>query len=369
MKTRKVYLLKDEAFTAAQTKTVDINIKDPISSFDIIVRMTNGSAMTEASVVKIHDEFSKIELTDGSDVIISASMRELQSLNAAELKTIPPMDCNLDNDAVQVEQCSIHFGVGKNDPKHYFEPVNFKNPQLKITNSFTTASATTWSASGHTLSVVANIIEEGAQPSEGFFMTKEIYAHTAVDAAIETIDLPRDFPYRLLMIEALKTAYSPISTVKKIKISCDADKYIPYDIDSRDLILENRAMFGILTQGLKKRLTGAGTIAADLYDQLKAAVTQGTSLSVVGLVTCAGEVITTEGLVGAAGVNALDTTETLFYASAFGYSLHSALYLPFGRLDEAKEWFDAAKWNDIKLKLTGESAAGTVKTVLQQLRS
>lgn len=369
MKTRKVYLLKDEAFTAAQTKTIDINVRDPISSIDIIVRMTNGAGMTEASVVKPHDEFTKIELVDGSDVIFSASMKELQALNAAELGKIPSMELTLETSAVQAEQCTIHFGVGKNDPSRYFEPALFKNPQLKITNTFTTAAATSWAATGHALSVVANIIEEGAEQNLGFFMTKEIYSHTAVDGAVETIDLPRDFPFRMIMIEALKTAYSPILTVEKLKLTCDADKYVPYDIDSRDLILENRAVFGMLTQGLKKRLTGAGTIKSDLFDLMKACVTQDTTLSAVGLVTTGGEVITTEVLVGAAGVNALSAVEGVCYAVAFGYSLHSALYLPFGRLNEPEDWFNPTPYGDIKLKLTGESAVGTVKTVIQQLRS
>lgn len=368
MKTRKVYLLKDEAFTAAQTKTVDINVRDPISSIDIIVRMTNGAAMTEASVVKPHDEFTKIELLDGSDVLVSASMKELQALNVPELGTIPSMELTLESGAVQAEQCTIHFGTNKNDPERYFMPVNFKNPQLKITNTFTTAAATTWAAAGHSISVVANIIEEGAGPNRGFFMTKEIYSHTAVDGGVETIDLPRDFPYRMIMIEALKTANSPILTIEKLKLTCDADKYVPYDIDSRDLILENRAMFGILKQGVKKRLTGAGTIKVDLFDLMKACVTQDTTLSVVGLVTTAGEVITTEVLVGAAGVNVLSTVEGVCYAVAFGYSLHSALYLPFGRLGVPDDWFDPTPYGDIKLKLTGESAVGTVKTVIQQLR-
>jgi len=368
MKTRKVYLLKDDSFTAAQVKTVDINIKDPIASIDIIVRMTNGAAMTESSIVKPHDEFNRIELIDGSDVIVSASMRQLQALNAAEMRSMPPMSLSLENDAVQTEQATIHFGIGKNDPSLYFLPTLFKNPQLKITNAFTAAAVTSWAASGHTLSVVANIIEEGALPNAGFFMTKEVYAHTAVDGAIEVIDMPRDYAYRLIMIEALKTANSPILTVEKLKLTCDADKYVPYDIDSRDLMLENRALFGSFEQTLKKRLTGAGIIYADLYDLVKAVITQDTTLSVVGKLTISGEVLTTEVLIGAAGVNALSTVEGVCYAVAVGYGVHSSLYMPFGRLDQPSEWFDPTLWGDVKLKVTGESAVGTVKTVIQQLR-
>lgn len=369
MKTRKVYLLKDDAFTAAQTKTVDINIRDPISSIDIIIRMTNGAGMTEASIVKPHNEFTKIELIDGSDVLESCSMREWQSLNVAELRKIPSMELTLETSGVQCEMCTIHFGIGKNDPDHFFDPKMFTNPQLKITNTFTAAAATSWAAAGHAISVIANIIEEGQGSQRGFLMSKEIYAHTAVDGAIETIDMPRDWPYRLIMLECIKTGSSPILTLEKLKLTCEADKYIPYEIDTRDLILENRAIFGMLIQTMKKRITGAGIIYCDLYDMVKAALSQDTSLSLIGLVTVGGEAITMETDVGAAGVNALSTVEGVVYAIAFGYALHGALYLPFGKLDIPDDWFNSQKYGDIKLKLTGESAVGTVKTVLQQLRS
>lgn len=369
MKTRKVYLLKDDAFTAAQTKTVDINIKDPISSIDVIVRMTTGAGMTEASVVKPHNEFTKIELVDGSDVLESCSMREWQSLNVVELGALPPMELTLETSSVQAEMCTIHFGISKNDPEHFFDPTKFTNPQLKITNTFTAAAATSWAASGHAISVVANIIEEGASPHSGFLSAKEIYAHTAVDGAVETIDMPRDHPYRLIMLECIKTGSSPILTLEKLKLSCDADKYIPYDIDSRDLILDNVASFGMFNQGLKKRITGAGVIYSDLYHLLKAAVTQDTSASAVGLVTCAGEAITMEVLIGAAGVNTVSAAEGVCYAIASGFALHGALYLPFGNMHNPDDWFESNQYGDIKLKLTGESAVGTVKTVIQQLRS
>jgi len=120
MKVRKSYLIYQDAFTAARVKTQDINIADPISSLDVIVRMTNGAGMTEASIVKPHDEFTKIEVIDGSDVIASASMKELQALNAYETNYLPLMDQTLETSAVQIEACTIPFGLTLNDPKHYF---------------------------------------------------------------------------------------------------------------------------------------------------------------------------------------------------------------------------------------------------------
>ena len=369
MKMRKVYLLKDNAFTAARTKTEGIKVVDPISSIDIIVEMTNGATMTEASVVKPHDEFTVIDIADGSDHLVSASMEELQALNVAEMGKIPFMELTLDSAAVQREMCRIHFGLGNGDPNHYLRPGDFINPQISIVNTLTTPAATAWAATGHTLSVIANVIEEGVGAYEGFLTSKSMYAYDAVDAAIETIDMQRDFPYRLIQLQALKTGNSPILTLEKIKLSVDADKYIPIEIDADHLAMANAQLFGKLHQDLAKRLTGGGVIYTDLYHLANAYVTQDTTLSMVGLVTIAGEAVTTEVLVGAAGVNELSAAEGLVKAGVDGYGLHSCLYIPFGRLDHPEDWFKAQEYGDIKLKLTGESAEGAVKVLTQQLRS
>ena len=369
MRTRKVYLLKDESFAAAQTKVIDVNIVDPISSIDIIVEMTNGAAMTEASVVKPHDEFVKIELVDGSDVLASGSMEEFQALNFAEMFDMPYMELTLGNGAVQKEVCTIFFGLGRNDPSHYLVPSKYNNLQLRIQNTFTTAAATSWAATGHVLSIVANVIEEGAGADEGFLMAKEIYAYTAVDGAVETIDMPRDYPYRMIVLQALKTAYSPISSLEKIKISIDADKYVPVDIDSDHLIFDNAQLFGRAIQSLKKRITGAGVIYGDLYHLVEAELNQDTSASVVGLVTVAGEAVTMEVLIGAAGVNTVSAVEGVVTALLSGLAPHSCLYVPFESLWNPADWLRASQYGDIKLKLTGESALGAIKVFLQQLRS
>ena len=279
MKTRKVYILKDDSFTAARTKTQDINVIDPIASIDIIVEMTNGNAMTEASVVKPHDEFTKIEITDGADVLVSASMEELQALNVAELKALPYMGLTLEDSAVQKEMCRIHFGLGRNDPNHYLRPQDFANLQIKITNTFTTAAATSWAASGHYLTVIANVIDDGAGEYKGFLTTKSMYSFTAVDGAVETIDMPRDYPYRLIQIQALKTAARPDESIEKIKLTCDADKYIPIDVDCDHQVLENLIQFGRFSQVCKKRVKDADDkVYGDLYYDTDASVSGGTTL-------------------------------------------------------------------------------------------
>lgn len=279
MRTRKVYLLKDDSFAAARTKTLDVNVADPIASIDVIVEMTNGSAMTEASVVKIHDEFTTIELVDGSDVICSASMEEWQGLNFVEMGRVPYMNMTLEDDAIQQEVCHINFGIGMNDNNHYLRPSDFTNLQMRIVNTFTTAAATSWAASGHVISIVANVIESGIGDYQGFLSTKAMYEYTAVSGAWETIDMPRDYPYRLIMIQSEKTAKTPYDNLTNLKLTCDADKYVPIEIDVDHLLFDNLSRFGMATIEYKKRMKSAADVCySDLWYRASAAVAGGTTL-------------------------------------------------------------------------------------------
>jgi len=87
------------------------------------------------------------------------------------------------------------------------------------------------------------------------------------------------------------------------------------------------------------------------------------------LVTVAGEAVTMEVLIGAAGVNTVSAVEGVVTALLSGLAPHSCLYVPFESLWNPADWLRASQYGDIKLKLTGESALGAIKVFLQQLRS
>lgn len=302
MKTRKVYLKKDEAFTAAQTLTFPINVIDPISSIDIFIEMTNGSAMTEASVVKINAEFTGIVLKDGADILVSASMRELQSLNVAELGHAPLMLPTLEDNAVQQEMAHIHFGLSRNDPNHYLRPHDFNNLQMEITNTFTTAAATSWAASGHKITVIANVIDEGAGDYQGFLSPRSVYSYTCVDGTIEEIDVDRDFPIRLIQISSLVTGKRPDESISAIELNCDAGKHIPVDIDYDHLMFENFSQFAPITAKYLKRMTAAGnTLKTNIFYPFWGSVGGGTTLYLSQILSLTAEtaVIETYGQTGA----------------------------------------------------------------------
>lgn len=70
----------------------------------------------------------------------------------------------------------------------------------------------------------------------------------------------------------------------------------------------------------------------------------------------------------AAGDVVLDSDEMLVDVTVSGYSLHSAIYIPFGTPKDPASWFDAPQYESIKLKLTGEASLGVTKVLTQQMR-
>jgi len=292
MRTRQVYLKKDEAFTAAQTITFPINIRDPISSIDFIIEMKNGSAMTEASVVKINNEFTKLIVKDGATILNSVSMRELQSLNHAELGQPPLMLPTLEDNAVQQETATMHFGLSPTDPNHYIRPDNFDNLQIEITNTFTTAAATSWAASGHKITVIANVIDEGAGDYQGYLTAREVFSYTCVSGAIEEIDIDRDFPIRLMVISSLITGKRPDESISKLELNCDAGKYVPIELDYDHLMFRNFSQFSPATLKYRKRVTNAAdVIHTDLYYPLWGSAGGGTTLCAVHLLSITAEAL------------------------------------------------------------------------------
>ena len=70
----------------------------------------------------------------------------------------------------------------------------------------------------------------------------------------------------------------------------------------------------------------------------------------------------------AAGDVVLETAEALAVVGVTGYAPHSCAIIPFGGLKMHEDFFPSNSFGDIKLKLTGESAAGAIKVLISQLR-
>ena len=280
MKTRMNTLVSRKSFTSSDVIEKLISGKDPISFIDIIVRMTNGSAMTEASIVKIHDDVTKIEVIDGGDVLQSANMEEFQAIQSFMTKEMPFQTLTLDDNGVQTEMTRIHFGYFPFDPDHYLRPQDYDNLEIKVHITMTTAAATAWAAAGHDVTIIAGLMEEGYNSYQGFLSNRFARSYSAVDGTEEIVDIPTTQPINMILIQAFKTATRPDENIEIVKLDADDGKHIEMDMYMTELEAQNVTQFGEFSQVLKKRCTNAGDIIySDLFLNTSADVFGATTLT------------------------------------------------------------------------------------------
>jgi len=360
------YFKREATISDADTVIIDINIKDPISFIKIEYEATNGG--TSCIDHELHGDVSKIELVDGSDVLESLSMLEWQALNFYELKKLPHMLLSEAAGAKQEECCYIHFGRFQDDPEYYFDPTQFKNPQLRLTHNLTISATAGFATGTGKITVMARIIEEGAAPYKGFLMSKEKYSWTSGTSGDEEIDLPRDHPYRMLLIKALKTLLRPDEVLEKHKLSVDADKYIPFENYTEDIMDNNEKMFGLVQQAKRLLEADDGSALLDIYDIRKASIDARVDDHIATIESVDAEQVKI-GLydMTSPATPAFQTTAKNCDLFVEGVSPHAVICIPFGELNNPASWFPAPDFGDIKLYCT-QKAAGACAIVLQQLR-
>jgi len=367
-KFRDYYFKREASVSDSDTVIIDINIKDPISYISVEYEATNGS--TSCTDHEIHDDVSKIELVDGSDVIWSLSMIEAIALNFIELGVMPHAVLSEAASAKQEETCYIHFGRFQDDLEYYLDPTKFKNLQLRLTHALTIDASSGFTTNTGKVTVMARIIEEGAAPYRGFMMAKEKYNWTSAASGDEEIDMPRDYPYRILAIKALLSTYRPDEIISKVKLSCDADKYIPFDNYMEDLMDINQKKLG-LAQQVKTLLTADdGSALLDIYDIRKAHIDARVDDHIATIETVDAEKITNQLInMTTPGTPAFQTIAQNCDIFVEGVAPHATVGIWFGDPRDPNSWLKAPDFGDIKLKCTQAAANGACAIILQQLRS
>ena len=365
MKFRNHYFKREATVNNADTIIIDVNVKDAISAFIIEYEATNGA--TSSLNHELHDDITSIELVDGSNVLWSLDMQQARALNFFETKQLPHEYNNEAAAAVQEESCIMHFGRFMDDPDYYINPKRYSNLQLRLTHSLTISGTAGFATGTGKVTVSARLIEEGAGAYKGFLSAKEKVSYTSATSGDKEIDLPRDFPYRLLMLQALITGYSHISALTKHKLSIDADAYVPFNDYSEDIQASNIAQFGMCEQSKQMLITSADASLVDIYAIKKVDVSPLVTLYLDNIITIAGESITHDAYVIVSGSSI--TTATADFATRAdikGAEPYACLAIPFGRMQEPGDWLKSNNYGDIKLYST-QAVAAACSVVLQQL--
>jgi len=354
---RTTEILASESATTAATKTIDINISEMISRIVIEFKGTNNGATPTAHGAKM---VSKIELVDGSDVLYSCSGIESQAVTYYGEGRLPFMINDYRNDVMNIQTFELNFGRWLWDTELALDPTKFKNLQLKITHNKALGGS---SPDAGNLRVFADVFDEKKISPRGFLMTKEFYTYTLTSSAHEFIDLPTDYPYRLLIVQSLSAGKQPWEQYNKIKLSIDNDRKVPINnLSTSDLLKLWRP-----TEPIVEEICGTGTGSAVTH---YTTFTFETYLTILGFDAATTTAYCNQSYGGKADI-AFDSAEH-FQGHVVGLAPHGALALQLWDKDSISDYFQAQNYGSVRLDLTAGSSVGsssTCEVVIQQLRT
>ena len=365
MKYRNVELYYQQALDDVGTKIIDLRTSDPISAIRLAFRSVNGA--TSCKDNRLNDVITKIEIVDGSDQLCSMSLKEAQALQFRQTGKMPYMRPGEGASGGQDENCMLLFGRFLWDPEYYLQLSSFKNPQLKITTNIAAvaaASATAFLTGSLKVTVELLIIEEGAQSAKGFMMAKNIYGFTSGTSGDEHIDMPLDYPYVGLMMRAFVAGNDVDENISKLKIDCDAGKFVPLNKKVFDLYRDEEQDLGPARLKYHLFRKNGETVSHDLnHDPIVTLTPNFTNrIAATGFTWSSRFSLFLTDSTG----SAVTSEEDIGFV-VHGSCPHSTIHVPFGIRNDPDTYFDQTPFDDIDLVLT-QAAASAVAVVLEQLR-
>lgn len=357
MKYRKTELLASESIATAGIKTLDINLADPISRIHVLVKLTNvGQDPTGHPL----EALKKIEILDGSDVLVSLTGSEAAALSFYGTKIQPWAML----DYMNVEYCmavaTIDFGREIWDPELALVPSMFKNLQMKIEHNKALGGNVPVAGS---IQVWADIFDEKAISPVGFLQSKEHYQFTQVASTTYYTDLPTDFPMRLIMFGAHNTTEGPEYNIDSIRLTEDHDKHVIIDAGVEELNLQDGSLWPPwMDTWYGEHDAGAAAVfyVAPTWERRSGNVGNANVNSVLQIANSAGQALSVIAEV-AGGFEAITIGKNPFGQTA----------LPFGRPSVIEDWWEINSVGSARMRLicaAGPDVSETMKVVTQQMR-
>jgi len=356
MKYRNAVVLAEKTLTTSGTETIPINVKDVISRITIMWQvLMAGHGMDSWA----YGDITKIELVDGSDVLHSMDGAENQALVLYDRK------CRTLKGEVWLASCrgisiyAIDFGRYLHDPDLAFNPLQFSNPQLKI--SYNVAVMDTGATYGY-LSVFADCFDEKVVSPVGFLMSKEVWSAVKPTDGYEEIVLPTDFPYRKLMVKAFKSGYEPYDLIDEVRLDEDNQKRIPFDFNLEDYFHMMKGNWTPVTDNLY--CVGGNTGNRSYY------VTPSGYYNIASGKIVGDGYWRTENLQrGGVFTPYTSTAAPFLQAEVTGYLPNHCVEFPFGDPQDIDDWYDVTSVGSLRLRLhAGDTDLTDCGVVLQQLR-
>lgn len=373
MRTRDDVLVYQETQSSDKSSKIwDLKYPDPVSALIFEFQATNALVSNEDNFIA--DVVSKVELVDGSNVLMCLTGHELEAQAFYHLKRAPWIHPSEWLSGNQMSYLPLFFGRKLWDPDYALNLKSYKNPQLKITWDLGAVTAVAASGSFLTgtfkISVIAKLMEGMGMPSK-FLSQKEVNAFTMVTSGDrDLIDIERSYPIRMMMLRSYLETYDFREGIDHIKLYCDGKKFVPIDRYSAQLMWEAVSKYGPFEfKHDIQRATGAvirWILGQDNMPTIRNYTTGQDrifqhTLEFSGNTTL--EIYTDAG----AGVSSREYK----IATEHGWAPHHTLPIEFGDMDRPETWFPAKEFEEVKLLLScpsGGGIASVCSVVLEQER-
>jgi hypothetical protein len=362
MNYREIEIVSPEDLGATGTHIWDITVSDILSGLVLIWDCT--VATVAVMINTIASCIQRIEIIDGSDVLLSLTGEEAQALFFYINGQMPQTETTVVvGDHLQAT-FPILFGRFLFDSELGLDPNKFKNLQLRVTWDEDAANT---GVVVNSLTVRAMAFDEKVVQPKGFLMSKEIKSYTPVINGFEYTDMPLDFPYRLLMLQNKSTTQDPFTGLAQFKLSEGNDKRIPFDMTGFEIFKQFVLPLGTIEQNIRLSETVAAQVVHTgiTHRQVGAIAWNAAIIAAAddfAHPTFAGNIMSI-----ALPVNCIPMRCLLS-----GYAPHFCMGIPFGMLNDINDFYDVTKLNNLRLVTQGGAAVGTTPVtniVLQQLRN
>jgi len=343
----------------AGTHIIDIPITDIISAFRFHLEVT-----PDATLKLSHgfDVISKIEIVDGSDVMLELSAAQMDALHFFErgkLGNITVQDFGAVNDEFYT---AVYFGRWPFDDQLALDPSKFSNPQMRITYNGATYNAGV-AAGGIFLTIEADVFDEFVPSPIGFLQHREFYRYTPVANAFHYVNLPTDLVIRKFILQGHQYTRATNDAIAAARLDEDNMKRIPFDKLFEDWLAWDRQEYGPVEHGMAASREGG---AFPLYTAMA-----NWPIPVYHEVNAA-PVLRTLGVNGCQTTLSDGGAETTTYIGRMiGHCPHFCLCFPFGDKNNLNDWYETENIGALRLRvLNGATilAACTNRVILQQLR-
>lgn len=217
---REVEVLRAESIAVAGTRTVDINISDPISKLSVVWRKTNSNRTPVAHPGNI---VKNILVCDGADVLFSMNGSHAQSMAYFTDNCQPATMINYEVGQCSMQIAEIKFGRFLYDELLALDPKRFNNLQIKVEHDLALGGAGGTVAD---LSIYAHCFDEKVIEPAGFLYNKEIYTFLPVAGSWYYVDIPTDYPVRAIMFGAQQATDGPEYILDEFKLTENQGKHI-----------------------------------------------------------------------------------------------------------------------------------------------